>query len=113
MSYMRLAGTLSPLMYVIFGFAVMIMLLVGGDDVIHHRITLGTLIQFNGYLMMLNWPVVVLGWLITITGQADGAMTRLMAVQNRLPHIADAPGILPITSIEGDIRFENVTLTLV
>lgn len=112
MSYMRLAGTLSPLMYVIFGFAVMIMLLVGGDDVIHHHITLGTLIQFNGYLMMLNWPVVVLGWLITITGQADGAMTRLMAVQNRLPHIADAPGVLPISSIEGDIRFENVTLTL-
>ena len=80
---MRLAGLLSPLMFVIFGFAVMVMLLVGGDDVIHHRLTLGGLIQFNGYLMMLNWPVVALGWLITILGQAEGAMNRLLAVQNR------------------------------
>ena len=111
-SYMRLSGVLSPLMFVIFGFAVMVMLLVGGDDVIHHRLTLGGLIQFNGYLMMLNWPVVALGWLITIVGQAEGAMNRLLSVQNRAATIADGPATLPIGQVNGAVRFEDVSLTL-
>jgi ATP-binding cassette subfamily B protein len=111
-SYMRLSGVLTPLMSVIFGLAVMVMLLVGGDDVISHRLTLGGLFQFNGYLMMLNWPVVALGWLITIVGQADGAMNRLLAVRDRRPTIADAPDAITPRAIRGEISVENISLTL-
>ncbi|GAC1430028.1 MAG: ABC transporter ATP-binding protein [Chloroflexota bacterium] len=111
-SYMRLSGLLSPLMYVIFGIAVLVLLLIGGGDVIAHRITLGELIQFNGYLMMLNWPVVALGWLITILGQAEGAMGRLQTVQHRQPIIADGAQTLSVERLEGGIRFAGVSLTL-
>jgi ATP-binding cassette subfamily B multidrug efflux pump len=111
-SYMRLSGVLWPLMSALFGLAVMTMLLVGGTDVIHHRLTLGQLFQFNGYLMMLNWPVIGLGWLITIIGQADGALNRLNAVLDREPAIADRPGAAPLQAIEGRIQMEHVALTL-
>jgi ATP-binding cassette subfamily B protein len=90
----------------------MTMLLVGGTDVIHHRLTLGQLFQFNGYLMMLNWPVIGLGWLITIIGQADGALNRLRAVLDRAPAIADRPDAAPLPAIAGQIEMEHVALTL-
>src|SRR5205807_2524909 len=62
LAYQRLNQLLWPLMALMLGLAAAAVLYVGGNEVIAGHITLGQFVQFNGYLLMLSWPMIALGW---------------------------------------------------
>ena len=109
--FQRLSQLLWPLVAFMLGLAAVGVLYVGGSEVISGNITLGQFVQFNGYLLMLSWPMIAFGWVVSLFQQGAASMGRIRELMGQQPKIADSAETLPIERIEGDIRFDNVSLT--
>jgi ATP-binding cassette subfamily B multidrug efflux pump len=109
--YQRLNQLLWPLVAFMLGLAAVAVLYVGGSEVIAGSITLGEFVQFNGYLMMLAWPMIALGWVVSLFQQGAASMGRIRELMGQQPRIADSADTVEAPQIRGDIRFENVSLS--
>lgn len=67
----RLMGMLWPTLELMLGLAVVIVLWVGGRQVLLGRINIGAFVAFNTYMVQLTWPVIALGWVINIFQEAQ------------------------------------------
>lgn len=91
---MRLAWTRSvmgPLTTFVGGFGIFIILGLGGWFTIRGSITLGEFVAFQGYLGMLVWPTLALGWLFNVLERGLASLMRVQEVMERPPVILDAP----------------------
>ncbi len=70
--YVLLSGIMWPMMSLLLGAIVATVLLIGGQGVASGRITLGELVQYIAYLGLLGWPVIALGWTVTLYQQGVG-----------------------------------------
>jgi ATP-binding cassette subfamily B protein len=111
LAYQRLNQLLWPMMALVLGLAAAAVLYVGGNEVITGNITLGQFVQFNGYLLMLSWPMIALGWVVSLYQQGAASMGRIRELMGQQARIADSPDTGQVESIRGDVRFENVSLT--
>ena len=114
----RTSGVLWPAMAFILGTASALVLWQGGVAVVVGRITLGQLVQFFGYLMMLSWPMIALGWTTNLIQQGMASMRRLDEIFNTKPAIADpgargarAPAPAAREGLRGEIEFRHVTFS--
>ncbi|HET8679727.1 MAG TPA: ABC transporter ATP-binding protein, partial [bacterium] len=105
----RTSGALWPSMTVILGAASALVLWQGGIAVIEERISLGTLVQFFGYLGMLSWPMIALGWVANIIQQGLASMRRIDEIMSTRPAIADPPAAMPRGKARGEIEFRHVS----
>ena len=78
---------------------------------IARRLTLGQFVQFNGYLGMLSWPMIALGWVVNLYQQGAASLTRVAAVMRQEPAIRDHADTRPLTAIRGEIEFRDVSLS--
>ncbi len=107
----RLMGMLWPTLEMLLGVAIVIVLWVGGNEVIHHRITVGSFVAFNTYMVQLTWPVIALGWVINIFQRGTASALRIESILAEPPEITDA-GVSPTTppvSVVGEIEFRNLS----
>ena len=86
----------------------------GGRLAIDGQITLGTLVAFNSYLLLLTWPLQGLGMLFGFAQRAAASGERVFEVLDQPPAIADRPGAVPLPPAAGAtrgvrIRFEDVS----
>ena len=72
-----------PLLGLISGLGALIILWLGGKAVVDGRVTLGSFVAFNGYLALLAWPTIALGWTM-------GNIRRGLASMHRVCEILDA-----------------------
>jgi ATP-binding cassette subfamily B protein len=111
-AFARLDALLWPSMYGISGFAVAVLLWVGGRDVIQGTLGLGQLVQFNAYVVALSWPMIALGWTFNLFQQGTASMTRVREVMETRPAVADSPatrtGFAPSV---GAVEFRHVSLS--
>ncbi len=108
----RLMGMLWPTLEMLLGFALVIVLWVGGRQVLQHRISVGKFVEFNMYIAMLTWPVIALGWVINIFQRGTASMERIDQIMRQQPTIADDPALVTVpegTPIRGEIEFRNLT----
>jgi len=76
----RTEAGFSPLMGLIAGVGTLVVIWAGGRAVVDGRLSLGTLVAFNGYLAYLTWPTLALGWTLSIVRRGLTSMTRLEEV---------------------------------
>jgi len=107
----RLMGMLWPTLELMLGFALVIVLWVGGREVLQHRISVGGFVAFTAYMLQLTWPVIALGWVLNIFQRGTASMGRIEEILVQQPTIADDPDIkdVPAASIRGEIEFRNLT----
>ena len=86
----RLMGMLWPTLETMLGLAVIIVLFVGGREVIQHRISVGSFVAFNTYMVQLTWPIIALGWVINLFQRGTASMGRIESVLSEQPEITDA-----------------------
>ena len=106
----RLMGMLWPTLETLLGFAIVLVLWVGGREVILGRITIGEFSAFNIYMVQLTWPVIALGWVINIFQRGTASMERINEIMTQKSEIADpvpAPAI-PAVPLSGEIEFRNL-----
>ena len=63
----------------------------GGYLVIQDRITLGSFVAFNAYLVMLIWPMIALGWVVSIFQRGAASMKRMNGVLDTVPDVQSPP----------------------
>jgi ATP-binding cassette subfamily B multidrug efflux pump len=95
LALVRARGTLSPLFAVLGGAGTLIVLWAGGREVILGRMTVGGLVAFNAYLVLLSWPTIALGWIIGIWQRGIAAWVRVRELLETPPRIADGPLTVP------------------
>ncbi|MGA9472787.1 MAG: ABC transporter ATP-binding protein [Terriglobales bacterium] len=89
----RLMGMLWPTLELMLGVAVVIVLWVGGRQVLLGRINIGAFVAFNTYMVQLTWPVIALGWVINIFQRGTASLTRINEILEAKPEIADEEGV--------------------
>ncbi len=85
-----------------------LVLLVGGLAVMAGQLTLGGLVAFMTYLIMLIWPLDALGWILAMGEEATTASIRLAEVFDSLPEITEPARAQVLTRVRGGIRLEGV-----
>ncbi|MDD2717400.1 MAG: ABC transporter ATP-binding protein [Candidatus Wallbacteria bacterium] len=71
---------LDPTLMLIIYFASSFVIYFGGKDVIFARISLGDFVAFNGYLNIIIWPMIALGWVINLFNRARASVKRIDAI---------------------------------
>jgi len=107
----RLMGMLWPTLETLLGFAIVIVLWLGGREVINGRMTVGNFVAFNTYMVTLTWPVIALGWVINIFQRGTASMVRINEILVEKPEIADPvpPPAMPADRLQGEIEFRNLS----
>ena len=89
-SYLRLVrvdSLFSPAIGFLAGLAALLVLGFGGWQVMQDRITLGSFVAFNTYLGMLIWPMIALGWVVSMIQRGAASMKRLNVILQAEPEI--------------------------
>ena len=107
----RLMGMLWPTLETLLGFAIVIVLWMGGREVLQHRITVGSFVAFNTYMVQLPWPIIALGWVINLFQRGTASVLRIHNILSEQPEITDAavPATDAPVDVQGDIEFRNLT----
>jgi ABC-type multidrug transport system fused ATPase/permease subunit len=84
-------------------------LLVGGRMVVNGSITLGEFFVFNLLVVMLIWPLRMLGMWIGQAQRATASGERIFEVLDEPEEVTDRPGAGELPPGEGRIRFEGVS----
>ncbi len=87
----RLMGMLWPTLELMLGAAVVIVLWLGGREVLQGKMNVGDFVAFNTYMVQLTWPVIALGWVINIFQRGTASMVRIQEILSQQPEIADEP----------------------
>jgi ATP-binding cassette, subfamily B, multidrug efflux pump len=113
LALVRARGTLSPLFAMLGGAGTLIVLWAGGREVILGHMTVGGLVAFNAYLVLLSWPTIALGWIIGIWQRGIAAWTRVRDLFETEPRIADGPStVADLTVTEPSIEVRDLTVAL-
>ncbi len=110
----QLMGMLWPTLEFILGLAMAITLLVGGHEVLSHRISIGDFVAFNTYVVMLTWPVIALGWVVNLWQKGTASVLRIEELLADKPTIDDAeadPGLPMDLTLHGDVEFRNLSFS--
>jgi ATP-binding cassette subfamily B multidrug efflux pump len=108
----RVQGAFFPIMGLLMGVGALLVLWLGAQDVIAGRMTVGDLVAFNSYLMMLAWPMIAFGWVTNLLQRGAASWKRMLDVLTAEPAITDAGASARITSrdqISGDVEFRDLT----
>jgi ATP-binding cassette subfamily B protein len=82
----------------------------GGQMVIEGSMTLGEIVAFNSYLLLLSQPAQMLAWLVNSAGEASAGLERSMEILKQEPEIQSPQNAVTLPTIQGRVEFENVSL---
>jgi len=106
----RLMGMLWPTLELMLGIAVVLVLWLGGREVIAGRMKVGEFVAFLTYITQLTWPVIALGYVINLFQRGTASLGRIHELMTESPEIADSPAAAHFSGepIRGDIEFRGL-----
>jgi ATP-binding cassette subfamily B protein len=87
-----------------------LILLVGGQMVIDGGMTIGAIVAFNAYVLMLGEPAQQLTNLVDQAGEAAAGAQRVFEVLDRESEIQSPPDAIHPGILRGQVEFRNVSL---
>lgn len=80
----------------------------GGHRVLDGHLTVGDIVEANAYVLMLTWPLRMIGMLLGQLPRATAAAGRIAAILATAPRVTDPPRPVPLPEGPGEVRFEDV-----
>ncbi len=108
LTIVKLFSVLIPIVMFVSNLAVVTILALGGHFVVAGTLTLGNFAAFNSYLVMLIFPIIMIGFMSNIIASATASYTRIKQVLDGTP--PKEQGTI-LTDIRGNILLENVSLS--
>ena len=108
----RLIGMLWPTLETLLGLAIILVLWLGGREVLLHRMNVGEFVAYNTYMVQLTWPVIALGWVINLFQRGTASLGRINEIFSEKPVVTDArvaTDLKNVTDILGEIEFRNLS----
>lgn len=86
-----------------------LLLYIGGGMIMAGEMEIATLITLQSYIGVSIFPMIIMGQILIMYVQADAALTRVREVLESTPDVQDKTNAKPISSMHGDVEFENVS----
>ena len=86
-----LQGFFFPSMSFFLGLGALLVLWLGGREVVRGRMSVGEFVAFNSYLTMLSWPMIAFGWVTNMLQRGMASWKRMLEVFDTVPAIQDQP----------------------
>ena len=102
------AGAFYPLLSLFAGLAMVLVLWLGGREVLAGRITVGDFVAFGFYLGLLIWPMISLGWVVNLYQRGAASMGRLNRIFEIAPSVAMPPDPVSLDGARGRVEFRDV-----
>ena len=97
-----------PFITILVGLSNVLIIYVGGQQIIAGQLTPGNITEFILYVSMLTWPVMALGWTTSQTQRAAASQRRInefLSIKTDLVSVKNLEA-----NLKGGISFRNVTL---
>ncbi|HKW66307.1 MAG TPA: ABC transporter ATP-binding protein [Terriglobales bacterium] len=105
----RLMGMLWPTLTTLLGFAIVLVLWLGGRQTIQGHMSLGNFVAFLTYMVQLTWPVIALGWVINIFQRGTASLARIDEIMKEKPEVVDqAASTNAPATVGGEIEFRGL-----
>lgn len=109
MSLVKISGLMHPLIALFAGGAMVLVLWIGGLQVVSGTISVGDFVAFGIYLALLVWPMIALGWVVSLFQRGAASMGRINRILETEPQIVAPAEPKPMPSLPGRIEFRNVS----
>ena len=110
---MQLARTIAlffPMMAIFTNLGLAIVIWMGGRLTILGHITTGDFVAFIGYLGLLAWPMMAIGWVTNLVQRGSASMRRINGILEEVPEITDPSMPRDVPHIKGGITFKGFSL---
>ncbi len=109
LSLARIRGLFMPSIYGIVGIIILFLLYFGGKQVINGSITLGTLVAFIFYLMSIMWPMLAVGWVVSLYQRGTASLERIEKIMRRKSEVADTNADPDARPERGEIEIRDLS----
>lgn len=100
--YYQFVGVLLPLLTTV----------LGGYEVIHGTMDLGSLVAYVEYSRNCTWPMEMLGWLTNSLSSAIASKKKITKIFEEKPTLTEKEHPIHLDEIRGDISFSHVSLQI-
>ena len=97
-----------PFITILVGLSNVLIIYVGGQEIIAGTLTPGNITEFILYVSMLTWPVMALGWTTSQTQRAAASQERINEFLNVKTDLTSVKNLE--ANLKGGISFKNVSL---
>lgn len=106
-------GTYIPLSVFIIAFSTCLVLFFGAlmEQTGFGGVTVGLVVSFNAYVLMLAMPIRFLGFVILLITQGISSAERVFEILDAPEIVTSSPNARPMKDIQGYVRFENVSFS--
>jgi ATP-binding cassette subfamily B protein len=98
-----------PSILLLSGLSLGAILWLGGYQVITGAITIGTLVAFNRYIVLLSEPLRWIGFIVNRIARAIASGGRIFEILDTKPTIQEPTNALALNPMRGEVAFENVS----
>ncbi len=105
----RVFSFLFPSVFLIANLGQAAVLYFGSRQILAGTLTLGEWQKFSLYLMLLFFPLGMLGMIISQMSQASASAQRIFEILDARSDVSDKPGARTLPPIRGHVQFEHVT----
>ncbi|HXF49395.1 MAG TPA: ABC transporter ATP-binding protein [Verrucomicrobiae bacterium] len=109
MGMVRVQALFYPVLYFLAGGSLLLVVWVGGQEVIAGKMTLGGLLAFLLYLLNLTWPAIALGWVVGLYQQGKASLARLEEIFSAEEEPAGGGINVEEREFRGEIEFRNLS----
>jgi ATP-binding cassette subfamily B protein len=106
----RIDAVFEPLMEVLIGLTFLVVLWVGGHQVLEGRLSIGGFVMFNTFMGMLVWPMIALGWVVNLMQRGTASLARINQILHETPTIRAPERPIPLIELRGTIEFRGVSM---
>ncbi len=105
------SGAFHPLLSLVSGTAMVLVLWLGGSEVVSGSITLGDFVAYFFYLAQLIWPMIALGWVVNLYQRGSASMGRLNRILQAEPLVHAPPEPAKLAHPRGEVELRDVSFT--
>ncbi|MBW4651451.1 MAG: ABC transporter ATP-binding protein/permease [Kaiparowitsia implicata GSE-PSE-MK54-09C] len=98
-----------PYIFLVSNLVIVVVVGYGGAAVINDQFSVGELVAFNAYLLLILQPILLIGFAAPAIAQAASSAERVYEVLDAEVEIRDRPNAIPFTRCGGRITFEHVS----
>ncbi|WP_350344475.1 ABC transporter ATP-binding protein [Proteinivorax tanatarense] len=105
----QIVSKYNPILEFLSNLTLVLVVTVGGNFVIGGQMSTGDLVAFNGYAMMLVWPLRLMGWLTNVLAECQASAKKIFKIMDIKPNIKSPDNPKQPKNVNGHVVFENVS----
>jgi ATP-binding cassette subfamily B protein len=106
----RVQGLFQSLLELLIGLTFLMVVWIGGRQVVAGRISIGSFVMFNTYMGMLVWPMIALGWVVNLMQRGSASLGRIGEILRERPAIAAPANPRSLGAARGEVEFRGVSV---